>query len=108
MAVEGTPIKLPPIDYRALRDGPHEAAMRKLEAKSAALPEDVIKGRLIRFQVYDGYAHYQVSKLRPLTLRHIDYCDGYAIPGPYLRGLTLADVKNMVAREVMFSRLTRK
>jgi hypothetical protein len=43
--------------------------------------------------------HYLVVKRKPLTLQHIYYMDGYQIPAAHVRGLTLADVDDMVRRE---------
>ena len=67
------------------------AAIKELEDAHAKKPESA-KGMIMRFQVFDGYAMYLVTSLRPLKLRHLHYCDGYAIPAAHLRGIGLAEV----------------
>ena len=99
MAVLGTPIDLPKFDWNAARgQSEHEKAFDKLQAESDALGQrGEVKGRLIRFQVADGYAFYRIEKLRPLTLAHIDWLDGYQASPILIRGLRVDDVKDMLA-----------
>jgi len=73
-----------------------EAALAALQEVSDKATEESPKGFIVKFQVADGYAMYVVDKLRPLTLRHIPFGDGYQIPDAYLRGLNLADVKEQI------------
>lgn len=62
-------------------------------------PGDKLSGEIIRFQIADGYAQYMVESSRPLRLVHLNVCDGYQVLGATIRGLRLADVEAMVARE---------
>lgn len=55
-----------------------------------------IKGRIISFPIADGYAHYRVEKLSPLTLRPFMVGDMWEIPDAHMRGLTKADVGRMI------------
>jgi hypothetical protein len=98
MAVLGANIDLPEFEWnKSLGESAHEQAFVALmRASDEAGKRGEVKGRLIRFQVADGYAWYRVEKLRPLTLGHIDYLDGYAISAVYIRGLRLADVKDQL------------
>jgi hypothetical protein len=73
-----------------------QVALEKLLAASDALPEGELQGALLKFPVADGYAWYEVVKVKPLTLRHINFCDGYQAPAPLLRGLRVADVFEQV------------
>jgi hypothetical protein len=51
-------------------------------------------GCVLRFQVADGFALYQVTSLDPLTLTHVRYGDSWEIEPWAIRGLSLTDVKN--------------
>jgi len=68
-----------------------ELADRTLSAE----PGTVV-GCLIKFPIADGFAYYLVKKARPLTLQWIPFGDAWEIPGPYLLGLNLTDVKNIL------------
>lgn len=81
-----------------------ELMLDELEKHSVALPEGSVVGGVLRFQVADSYAIYLVVADAPLTLQHIPFLDGYAIPAPYLRGLEHADVVGMLANDKAWSR----
>jgi hypothetical protein len=68
-------------------------------AQVAAIPN------VIKFPVADGYALYHVKSEKPLVLQHIPYMDGYSIPAAHIRGLTLADVRQMLEREKNLAKL---
>lgn len=70
--------------------------LEKMQAASNALPAGVIVGGMIRFGVADGYAHYLVTKDRPLTLAHVPFCDAYQAHSILIRGLRVADVQLML------------
>jgi hypothetical protein len=76
-----------------------QGALDRLLALSDALPEGELEGALVKFPVADGYAWYDVVKVKPLTLRHINFCDGYHAPLPLIRGLRVADVFEQVSLE---------
>lgn len=73
-----------------------EAAYEKLMEVSDKATEDSPKGFIMTFPVADGQACYLVAKLRPLTLRHIPFMDGYKIEDAYIRGINLDDVKKQI------------
>jgi hypothetical protein len=50
-------------------------------------------GWIYSYGVADGQALYRVESLKPLTLQHIPYSDGYRIAAAHLRGLTLKDIE---------------
>jgi hypothetical protein len=54
-------------------------------------------GNIIRFPIADGYAKYVVYNGH--LLAHIETSDAYAIPSPYLRGLTSDDIEASVKFE---------
>lgn len=71
----------------------------KLLAVSNALSDDQIVGGIVRFPVADGYAMYQVTSEKPLTLQHIAYGDCWNITAAHMRGLRKADIQEMLQRE---------
>jgi hypothetical protein len=98
MAQYGGEVRLPAFDWKAKRgESEHEKAFNRLMAVSDALPEGEIKGAVLQFQVADNYAYYVVTKARPLTVKHIDWLDGYQIPAAHLRGLNKQDVLEQLA-----------
>ena len=81
----------------------YEAACEKFRADLAALcrengKSDVL-GEVVKWQRADGYAEYIVWRTRPLELIHLPLGDGWQIEAPLMRGLRLADVREMVDRD---------
>ena len=72
---------------KSWRDSEHEKAFEKLCAER----------QVISFPFADSFAWYLVVKLKPLTLQHIDYSDGWHVPYPMIRGLRTGDVEAMLA-----------
>lgn len=56
-------------------------------------------GKEIAFQRADGYARYMIWDTKPLTLIHLELLDAYSVEPALIRGLNLAEVAEMVARE---------
>ncbi len=73
--------------------------LKELQATSDALPDGEIVGGLVRWQRADGYAVYIVIADKPLTLAHVDYCDGYQVEGALIRGLRRGDIEGMLGQE---------
>jgi len=71
---------------------PHMQKMEELQDISDALPEGEIVGGIISFGVADGSAIYLVTKAKPLTLQHIDFCDAYRVHPAMIRGLRKQDI----------------
>jgi hypothetical protein len=63
-----------------------DVIFNKLCDLSDKQPEAVVPGRVIRFQVADGYAHYVITKVgkRDVVVKHVDIGDGYQYSGCYL------------------------
>ena len=98
--LDPNPYPLPPFDIRGdWRQSPHVKAMDELLEASHKLPPGKVKGAVVKWQRADGYAWYIVTSERPLTLQHIDYMDGYAVEPALIRGLTKADIEEMLERE---------
>jgi hypothetical protein len=88
----------------------HSDRMKKLldelSAKSAKVDveSDALEGAQLQFQVADGYAIYIVSKVSPLTLRHVPYGDAYRANEATIRGVN----KETVRKELRWRRSFEK
>jgi len=67
---------------------------RKLESDNLKTLQNTRK--VIDFPVADGTAYYVVVTEKPLTLQHVEFCDGYKVHPALIRGLTLADVNHQL------------
>jgi hypothetical protein len=66
-------------------------------------------GKVIRFQVADGYAEYMVASIVPrLELIHLDVFDGYTAHPALIRGLLVVEAKEMVDREERLKEIFRR
>lgn len=63
-------------------------------------------GKIIKFQVADGYAKYMVLQLRPLSLIHLPLDDGYQAPNVDL--MTASRVNEMINAEEMLEAFFKK
>ncbi len=79
-----------------------------LQSASDALPEGDVVGAVLSFPAADSYAYYLVTADEPLTLRHLNYCDGWTIPAPYVRGLEREDVLQMLEHRRRLLSFTRR
>jgi hypothetical protein len=80
----------------------------ELLEKSHALADGELIDGVISFQVADGYAMYQVVNVKPLKVQHIPFGDAYRVDEMTIRGMRLADVKQMLAREKALYQLFAK
>lgn len=71
-----------------------QARLNELQRHSDTLPTGELVGGLLGFPVADGKAFYLVTKARPLTLQHVPFLDGYALPAAHLRGLRCDEVES--------------
>ena len=62
----------------------------------------------IRWPVADGYALYRVTSAKPLKVQHLHFGDGYSVFPETIRGLTISDVANMVARSLAWKAACEK
>lgn len=99
------PIDAPPLTGLSEQDGVerYRAAVEQYEKRVGEIarerherpvPSEV--GRVVRFQIADGYASYIVWRTRPLQLVHLDEGDGYSITAAEARGLRLTDVREKI------------
>ena len=75
-----------------------QAELTRLEAHADKLADGAIKGAILSFPVADGKALYLVTSDKPVTLQHLPFFDGYAIPDAHIRGLNKDDVQQKVAQ----------
>jgi hypothetical protein len=68
--------------YRKDDHGLEQEAMRLIEARTTVL----------RQQVADSYAYYEVVERQPLKVRWIPYMDAWEADPAWIRGLRLSDV----------------
>lgn len=66
-------------------------------------PKDKLAGKVIRFQVADGYASYVVTSSKPVAVAHLG--DEYHAHPALLRGLRAKDIKEQIEREEKFAAL---
>lgn len=79
--------------------------LAKAQPRAKASDPELI-GEVVSFHVADGYAQYLVWATAPtLSLIHLPLGDGYSIPAAHARGLNVADIRDMVAREQRFREL---
>jgi len=62
------------------------------------------RGFLLHFPVADGYAYYVVTQRHPLTIKHVDYLDGYQVHPALIRGLEFQDVLSQMSTRIFFSK----
>lgn len=80
-------------DFRNFKQDTFDALQKRFEKMLSE------SDNIIRFPVADGYAFYQVASEKPLVLRYILWCDNYREHPALIRGLRLADVRDMLRRE---------
>lgn len=94
------------VDDSQTRWDAEQVKMNDLSKVSDALPPGEIVGAVLQFQIADGYAIYVVTKAKPLTLTHVNFLDGYAIPHAHVRGITKADVLSQLESRKKWAKLT--
>ena len=81
-----------------------EAYIKELEqfCKKNTSSKSNLVGKTIQTGVADGYAVYMVYNTKPLELIHLEIGDAWNADRIWLRGLKLADVKQMVESAKLF------
>lgn len=89
-------------------DEAEAAYIKELRDRAKRNGRSSILGEVIRFGVADGYAQYVVWRSSPLELIHVATGDAWHADRILLRGLTVTDVKDMVARDRRIAELFSK
>ena len=63
-------------------------------------------GKIVRFNVADGYAQYIVFSLKPVKLIHIDTMDAYQFQ--YANRLTAGDIREKIRQEEAMEKMFSK
>lgn len=103
MATLGKNMPFPNMDdYLA---GNYQAAHEK---EQVALADIEARLPVLRFPRGDGFALYAVASTQPLVLRWIPYGDAWEIAAHEIRGLRLADVREMLESRKALTRALGK
>ena len=65
----------------------------RMDAEGKALKAIEARTTVVKQQVADSYAYYEVVKRQPLQLRWIPYCDAWTASPAWIRGLRIDDVR---------------
>ena len=92
------------VNYRLPYAEIHDAEERqladlktKLRARAKTTgPDGDLVGEVVHFPAADSSAQYIVSSVSPLTLAHLDICDGWHAHHATIRGMRLQDVRHSV------------
>ena len=63
----------------------------ELEKKAFEAIEE--RTTIVKQQVADGYAYYEVVKRRPFQIRYIPFLDKWEADPAWIRGLSLSDIR---------------
>jgi len=69
-----------------------EAVIAELAAKCRKRYKGETVGEVVNFPMADSSAAYMVKCEKPLTLIHLDVCEGWSIPEAHMRGLRMEDI----------------
>jgi hypothetical protein len=90
----------PQITLENMRDGSYEreeaAFLERLADRAKMNGTSPLLGEVVRWSRADGYAQYMVWQTKPLQLIHLNLLDGYSIEPALIRGLRVADIRDMV------------
>ena len=82
--------------------GKDEKFMDYMNRTNAELARLEKTGVVIKFQIADGYACYEIVSEKPLKLKHLPAGDAWQVPYSQIRGLRIADVKHMREKDAFF------
>lgn len=76
----------------------------RMDAEKKALNAIESRTTVVKQQVADSHAYYEVVKRQPLQLRWIPYCDKWTADPAWIRGLRLSDVEEQERWSAMFTK----
>ena len=74
----------------------------QMDAETKALEAIEARTTVVKQQMADSYAYYEVVKRQPLQLRWIPYCDKWEADPAWIRGLRISDVEAQERWDAMF------
>lgn len=100
------PIDPPEVDYSNFdfdrmveQEDEYLGKLREIAKESG---KSELLGEELRWPRGDGYARYMIFGTAPLKLVWLELGDAWSVEEPLIRGLTVADAKQMVERERKF------
>ena len=72
-----------------------------------ALAKGELVGVILSWPYADSKAWYRVASTKPLILEHVPYMDAWQVEAALIRGLRLADVRQMAERELKLEKIFR-
>ena len=74
-------------------DQPNADWKQRMQNENDALKAIQARTTVVKQQVADSHAYYEVVKRQPLQLRWIPYCDKWNADPAWIRGLRISDVE---------------
>jgi hypothetical protein len=102
-------IKAPnPFEDRANYDEREKLYIKQVQALAKERTKDDCKecGKVIRFQVADGYAEYVVMSLKPVELIHLEHMDAYQFQ--YVDLMTAEKIREIIKKQEALNKLFGK
>lgn len=100
-------VEVPRFEFREGIESYNKKEKKYLKDLKVALGKRGYKGKnvgkVLKFQVADGYAQYMVVSMRPLRLMHLDLVDGYQFGYAHL--MTSAEVNKQIERQEELEKL---
>ena len=80
----------------------------RMDAEAKALKAIEARTTIVKQQMADSHAYYEVVKRQPLQLRWIPYCDQWTADPAWIRGLRLHDVEAQEKWNSMFTKAVER
>ena len=98
-----------PQEFKALEELESVGDFRdQMKAENIALEAVEARTTVVRQQMADSYAYYEVVKRQPLQLRWIPFCDKWEADPAWIRGLRISDVEVQERRDAYFTKLEKE
>lgn len=76
-----------------------------LKDQEEALKAIQARTTIVKQQVADSFAYYEVVKRSPLQIRYIPFCDAWEADPAWIRGLRISDVEAQERWNSMFTKV---
>jgi argonaute-like protein implicated in RNA metabolism and viral defense len=80
----------------------------RMDAEAKALKAIEARTTIVKQQMADSHAYYEVVKRQPLQLRWIPYCDQWTADPAWIRGLRLSDVEEQERWSALFTKAVER
>ena len=89
-------------------DQPNANWKQRMQNEDDALKSIQARTTVVKQQVADSHAYYEVVKRQPLQLRWIPYCDQWTADPAWIRGLRISDVEAQERWDAMFTKVQKE